>query len=64
MRFKGDDAKAAAVYANTTTPTLSAEDIADTVAYVAGVPAHVNINSIQLMPVCQSFGPFVIKRTA
>lgn len=62
VRFHGDDAKAAAVYANTTTPTLSADDVADAVAYVASRPAHVNINSMQLMPVCQAFGPLAVKR--
>ncbi len=62
VRFHGDDAKAAAVYAGTATPTLSAEDVADAVAYVAGCPAHVNVNSMQLMPVCQAFAPLAVKR--
>jgi len=63
VRFKGDDDKAAAVYANTLTAALSADDIADAVAYVASRPPHVNINSMQLMPVCQAFGPMPVKRT-
>ena len=62
VRFKGDDAKAAAVYKDTLTPALSAADVADAVAYVAGLPRHVNVNSIQLMPVCQAFGPLAVKR--
>jgi len=62
VRFKGDLEKAAAVYANTLTPALSAEDIADAVSYVVGLPAHVNVNSMQLMPVCQAFGPLAVKR--
>lgn len=61
VRFRGDDAKAAAVYAGA--QALSADDVADTVAYVTSRPPHVNINSIQLMPVCQTFAPFAIKRT-
>jgi 3-hydroxy acid dehydrogenase/malonic semialdehyde reductase len=56
------DAKAAAVYKDTLTPALSAADVADAVAYVAGLPRHVNVNSIQLMPVCQAFGPLAVKR--
>ena len=63
VRFKGDSEKAAALYANTLTPSLSAADIADAVAYVASRPAHVNINSMQLMPVSQAFGPLPVKRT-
>jgi 3-hydroxy acid dehydrogenase / malonic semialdehyde reductase len=62
VRFKGDDAKAAAVYANTTTPALSADDVADAVSWAASRPPHVNINSIELMPTCQSFGAFNISR--
>jgi 3-hydroxy acid dehydrogenase / malonic semialdehyde reductase len=62
VRFKGDDEKAAAVYKDTITSPLTAVDVADAVSYVASRPAHVNINSLQLMPVCQAFGPFNIKR--
>jgi len=61
VRMKGNDEKAAAVYAGAA--ALTADDVADTVAWVATRPAHVNINSVQLMPVCQTFSPFTIKRT-
>jgi 3-hydroxy acid dehydrogenase/malonic semialdehyde reductase len=61
IRFKGDRAKADALYEGTT--PLSPEDIADAVHWVATRPAHVNINSVQLMPVCQAFGPLAVKRT-
>lgn len=60
VRFKGDDAKAAAMYANT--QPLTAEDIAETVHWVVSRPAHVNINIVQLMPQSQAFGPLVVKR--
>ena len=53
VRFHGDDARAASVYDNT--QPLTAEDVADTVHWVATRPAHVNINTVTLMPVCQSF---------
>ena len=59
-RFKGDQAKADAMYANT--QPLTAEDIADSVYWVASRPAHININILQLMPQCQAFGPLMIKR--
>lgn len=37
-------------------------DIADAVAWIASLPAHVNINIIELMPVAQSFAPFQVHR--
>ena len=44
VRFKGDAEKAKAVYTGYT--PLMAEDIADTVWYVANTPAHVCINDL------------------
>ncbi len=60
VRFGGDAAKAAGVYAGTT--PLSPEDIAEAVAWVIGLPKHVNINRLEMMPTCQGPGPLVIKR--
>ncbi|WP_187487656.1 bifunctional NADP-dependent 3-hydroxy acid dehydrogenase/3-hydroxypropionate dehydrogenase YdfG [Duffyella gerundensis] len=52
VRFKGDDSKAGQVYADTT--ALSPEDVTDAVFWVATLPAHVNINSLEMMPVSQT----------
>jgi len=60
VRFKGDKTRAEAVYEGT--QPLTADDIADAIHWVATRPAHVNINSIQLMPVCQAFAPLALKR--
>lgn len=60
IRFKGDDAAAAKVYEGTV--PLSAEDIAETAYWIATLPPHVNINYIEMMPTCQGFAPFAIKR--
>jgi 3-hydroxy acid dehydrogenase/malonic semialdehyde reductase len=60
VRFHGDDARAAKVYENT--QPLSAEDIADTVHWIATRPAHLNINTISLMPTCQAFGGLAVHR--
>jgi 3-hydroxy acid dehydrogenase/malonic semialdehyde reductase len=60
VRFHGDDARAASVYANL--QPLTPEDIADSVCWAASRPAHVNINSIELMPVAQSIGGMVLQR--
>lgn len=58
----GDDQRAAAVYDGA--DPLTADDIADAVAWVATRPARVNINSIEIMPVSQSFAGLKIHREA
>ena len=60
VRFKGDTARAAKVYEGTQ-PLLPA-DIAETVLWATSLPVHVNINVIEMMPVCQSFAPLAVKR--
>lgn len=60
VRFHGDDEKAAKVYQDV--QALTAEDIADTVHWIATRPAHVNVNTIELMPVAQSFAGLMIQR--
>ena len=61
VRFKGDDAAAAAVYEGT--QPLTAKDIAETAYWIATLPPHVNINMIEMMPTCQGFSPFTVKRS-
>ena len=41
---------------------LMPEDIAETIHWVASLPSHVNINSLEVMPVSQSWAPFQIHR--
>jgi serine 3-dehydrogenase len=41
---------------------MTAENIADTLYWIATLPPHVNINRIELMPVNQSFSPFQVYR--
>jgi NADP-dependent 3-hydroxy acid dehydrogenase YdfG len=60
VRFAGDTTKAASVYAGMT--PLSAADVADVVAWSVTRPARVNVNTIELMPVDQAFGPFAVHR--
>ena len=61
VRFGGDGDKAAGVYKGTT--PLTAEDIAETVGWLVGLPEHVNINRVEMMPTCQAPGPLAIKRS-
>ncbi len=60
VRFRGDTDKAASVYAGT--QPLSAEDIAEATAWVVGLPAHFNVNRMEIMPTCQAPGPLAVKR--
>ena len=60
VRFRGYDANAAAAYAGT--EPLNPDDIADCVHWAVTRPAHVNINTIQLMPVCQAPSRLAIHR--
>jgi len=41
---------------------MTAEDIAETLFWIASLPPHMNINRIELMPVSQSFSPFQVHR--
>lgn len=60
VRFKGDADRAGALYAGTT--PLRPEDIAETVFWAVSLPDHVNINRLEVMPVCQSSGPLRLHR--
>ncbi|MGN1282117.1 MAG: SDR family NAD(P)-dependent oxidoreductase [Succinivibrio sp.] len=60
VRFKGDSDKVAAVYKDT--QSILPEDIANTVLYLLRTPARLNINELEMMPVCQTFGGLSVTR--
>lgn len=60
VRFKGDTQKADKVYAGT--KPLTAEDIADIIYWVNSVPSHVNVNTLEVMPVCQAWSALTVNR--
>ncbi|HSQ60858.1 MAG TPA: SDR family NAD(P)-dependent oxidoreductase [Acidobacteriota bacterium] len=60
VRFKGDEARARAVYAGV--QPLRAEDVADAVAWAVTRPAHVNVQQILLMPTDQAAAHSVHRR--
>ena len=62
VRTGGDKEASDALYADMN--PMTAEDIADTLFWVATLPPHVNINTIELMPVSQSFAGFTVARGA
>jgi NADP-dependent 3-hydroxy acid dehydrogenase YdfG len=59
VRFKGDTTKADAVYAGYT--PLKAEDIADTIWYVANTPEHVCINDLVITCTAQGNSTTIFK---
>lgn len=61
VRFKGDNEKAEAVYKGF--EPLHPEDIADAVYYCAGLPAHVNINDLLIMPTAQANATTIVRNS-
>ena len=60
VRNGGDQAASDALYDGI--GPMTAEDIANTIHYVATLPAHLNINALELMPVSQSWAGFAVER--
>ena len=62
VRTGGDKAASDALYANM--DPMTADDLAETIWWVANQPGHVNINTLELMPTSQSFAGFTVSRKA
>lgn len=60
VRTKGDQAASDALYGNTT--PLTAEDIAEQIFYVCSLPAHININRLEVVPTRQAWSAYAIDR--
>lgn len=60
VRFKGDTTLANKVYADT--QPLTADDLAGIIAWVAELPPHVNVNTLEVMSVFQSWGGLQVHR--
>ena len=61
VRNGGDQAASDALYAGV--DPMTADDLAETMWWIATLPAHLNINTIELMPVSQSFAGFAVARS-
>lgn len=61
VRFAGDAAQAASVYDGM--KPLSADDVALSIEQLLRLPSHINVNTIELMPVQQAFSPFSVDRS-
>ena len=62
VRTGGDQVASDMLYAGA--QPITADDIAETLWWVANLPAHLNINRLEVMPVSQSFAGFQIHRDA
>lgn len=60
VRFAGDQEKADNVYKGV--HAMSADDVALVCESVLKLPAHINVNTLELMPVQQAFSPFAVDR--
>ena len=62
VRTSGDSAASDTLYKGA--DPISADDIADTIFWVAHLPTHLNVNRIEVMPVRQSLAGFQVARDA
>lgn len=62
VRNGGDQAAHDALYGGA--DPLTGDDIAESVVWIANLPPHYNINTIEMMPVSQSFAGFQVARTS
>ncbi|MGC6372175.1 SDR family NAD(P)-dependent oxidoreductase [Pseudomonas sp. K2I15] len=60
VRLAGDQDAVNALYRDV--EAIRPEDLANTVVWIAGQPPHVNINSVEIMPVAQSYAALNIAR--
>jgi len=60
VRNGGDQEASDTLYADM--DPMTADDLANTIHWVATLPAHLNINTLELMPVNQSWAGFAITR--
>lgn len=60
VRTGGDKEASDKLYAGMN--PMTSEDLADLFWWIATLPPHLNINTVELMPVSQSFGGFVVNR--
>jgi serine 3-dehydrogenase len=61
VRTGGDKEASDKLYANM--DPMTADDLAETIWWIATLPPHVNVNTIELMPTSQSFAGFTVTRS-
>ena len=61
VRTHGDQAASDTLYKGA--EPMTAQDIADTIFWIAALPPHLNINRLEMMPTRQSFAGFQVHRS-
>ncbi|HKJ95979.1 MAG TPA: SDR family NAD(P)-dependent oxidoreductase [Gammaproteobacteria bacterium] len=59
VRFKGDQAKADSLYEGK--DPIEPQDLAEIMHWVVSLPARVNINSVEVMPITQTWGKLPVQ---
>jgi len=62
VRTHGDQSASDTLYRGA--QAMGADDIADTIYWIATLPSHLNVNRLELMPVSQSYAGFQVHREA
>jgi serine 3-dehydrogenase (NADP+) len=62
VRTHGDQSASDALYKGAN--PMTAQDIAETIFWIATLPPHLNVNRLEMMPVSQSFAGFQVARDA
>jgi serine 3-dehydrogenase (NADP+) len=60
VRTHGDQTASDALYKGAN--PMTAQDIAETIFWIATLPPHLNVNRLEMMPVSQSFAGFQVAR--
>jgi serine 3-dehydrogenase len=60
VRTHGDQAASDKLYHGA--QPMTAADVAETIFWIATLPAHLNVNRLEMMPTSQSFAGFQIAR--
>ena len=60
VRFKGEKEKADKLYEGK--KPLVASDIASIIGFLISLPRHVNVNTLEVMPTCQSWAPLIVTK--
>lgn len=62
VRFRGDEKRAKSVVENK--QALEPDDVAQVIYFCYSLPEHVNLNTVEMMPVSQAFSPLTVHKNS